>query len=50
MFLCRLWQWAAVKRDMDIFVLFYDGGPVLFYEGEKDNEEENQDLQEWNNW
>lgn len=36
----------------------YDGGPVLFYEGEKDNEEENQDLQdeeeviqqEWNNW
>ena len=36
----------------------YDGGPVLFYKGEKDNEEENQDLQdeeeviqqEWNNW
>lgn len=24
----------------------YDGGPVLFYEGEKDNEEENQDLQD----
>ena len=36
----------------------YDGGPVLFYEGEKDNEEEKQDLQdeeediqqEWKSW
>ena len=24
----------------------YEGGPVLFYEGEKDNEEEKQDLQD----
>ena len=36
----------------------YDGDPVLFYEREKDNEEEKQDLQdeeediqqEWKSW
>ena len=44
MFLCRLRQRAAVTRTFLCYI--YDGGPVFFYEGEKDNEEENQDLQD----
>lgn len=58
MFLCRLWLWAVSQEAWKFLHDIYDGGPVLFYGGEKGNEEEKQDLKDeeediqrgWNSW
>ena len=46
MFCCRLLLWAVSQEAWTFLHDVNDAGPVLFNEGEKDNEEEKKDLQD----